>query len=165
MPRSLSEAQVLGVLSSANQGEINEGQLAPGCASSPAVLAFAARMVTEHTAALNRVTTLASSTGLTPGREPDIAGARRCFREHGTGAHAIVGIGVRCRVYSVPSRGPQHRAEQHRSAALAFSHDRGVAIQLTTTRAAVAEHLQSAQGIIVGLQDAGAADGAASTGP
>src|SRR4051794_24561743 len=43
---TLSDAQIFGVLASANQGEINVANLAPTRASDPQVLAFAQMMIT-----------------------------------------------------------------------------------------------------------------------
>jgi len=161
----LSEAQVLGVLTSANQGEINEGNLAPGRASSPAVLAFAARMVTEHTAALNRVTALASSTGLSPVASPT---SQALDATSASTVQALTPLsGSVFDVAYIQSQVAAHNTVLNNidRQLLPSATTDALRSELTTTRAAVAEHLQDAQGIIAGLQDAGAADGAASTGP
>ena len=142
----LSEAQVLGVLASANQGEINEGNLAPGRASSPAVLAFAARMVTEHTAALNRVTALASSTGLTPVASPT---SQALDAISASTVQALTPLsGSVFDVAYIQSQVAAHNTVLNNidRQLLPSATTEALRSELTTTRAAVAEHLQDAQG-------------------
>lgn len=62
---ALTDSQILGVVFVANQGEIQEGQLAVTKASKADVRAFGQQMVTEHTASNNAVQALATQLGLT----------------------------------------------------------------------------------------------------
>ncbi len=57
-PARLSDAQVLGVLDTANQGEVAQAQAALSCLTNPDVKAFAQQMIADHTAALARVNKL-----------------------------------------------------------------------------------------------------------
>ena len=142
----LSEAQVLGVLGSANQGEINKGNLAPGRASSPAVLAFAARMVTEHTAALNRVTALASSTGLTPVASPT---SQALDAVSASTVQALTPLsGSVFDVAYIQSQVAAHNTVLNNidRQLLPSATTEALRSELTTTRAAVAEHLQRCAG-------------------
>ena len=59
----LSDAQILKVLMVANQGEVDQAKLALTKATMPEVRAFAEQMITDHTAALARLTALATTAG------------------------------------------------------------------------------------------------------
>jgi putative membrane protein len=65
-----NNAQIAHVLITANTGEIDEGTLADLKGTSPAVLAFGQRMVTEHSAANQRAEALVQSLGITPVDNP-----------------------------------------------------------------------------------------------
>lgn len=60
----LSDAQILHIAYTANAGEVSEGQLAVTRATATAVQDFAQMMVSDHTAAANAVTSLATSSGI-----------------------------------------------------------------------------------------------------
>jgi putative membrane protein len=60
----LSDAQILHVAYTANAGEVSEGQVAVTRATATAVQDFAQMMVSDHTAAANAVTSLATSSGI-----------------------------------------------------------------------------------------------------
>ncbi|HET9955862.1 MAG TPA: DUF4142 domain-containing protein [Polyangiaceae bacterium] len=60
-PSNLSDAQVFGVLDTANAGEIEQGNLALEQASNADVQAFAQQMVTDHTAARAEARALAEA--------------------------------------------------------------------------------------------------------
>jgi putative membrane protein len=62
----LNDAQIFGVLDTANTGEVSQGQIAETKAVSTAVKGFATMMVTDHTAAKQKGATLATSLGVTP---------------------------------------------------------------------------------------------------
>jgi putative membrane protein len=65
-PNALSEGEVAGVVSALNTGEIQQGTLASDRAASSAVRDYAQMMVTEHTAAEQRMTALLGQLGITP---------------------------------------------------------------------------------------------------
>ena len=50
-----TDAQIAGIALTANSGEVSEAQLAQSKSTNTAVLAFAAMMITDHTAAINRL--------------------------------------------------------------------------------------------------------------
>ncbi len=68
-----SDADVAAIVSNANQGEIDEGQVATTSASSDDVRAFARMMVTDHTTALNQAKSLLSRNNINPNLSNDIA--------------------------------------------------------------------------------------------
>jgi len=70
MAATLSDAQVLRVLATANQGEVAVGQLALAGAAVPSVKTFAQTMVTEHSAANVQVLGLVASKHLAPEASP-----------------------------------------------------------------------------------------------
>jgi putative membrane protein len=70
---SWNDAQILGMLSAANTGEIAGGEAAQRMATDARVKAFARRMVTEHTAMQKQGTDLAQQLGVTPALPPDSA--------------------------------------------------------------------------------------------
>jgi putative membrane protein len=67
---TLSDEQILGVTSAANEGEIEQGRLAESKAHDLRVKALAALMVKDHTAAQNMGQTLAKKAGLSPTGSP-----------------------------------------------------------------------------------------------
>lgn len=66
IPTTMGERDAAAVVIAANEGEIQQGQLATTKASSPAVREFAQTMVTDHTAALQRGRDVFSAAGITP---------------------------------------------------------------------------------------------------
>ncbi len=71
---SVSEAEIAAIGGAINKGEVAEGNLASSKASNADVKAFAAQMVTEHTATLERQRALFSKLGITP-KENDVSRA------------------------------------------------------------------------------------------
>ena len=68
-----TDAQIFGMLSAANTGEIASGKLAQTRATNAQVRAFARRMVTEHTAMEKQGNDLAKRINVTPAMPPDSA--------------------------------------------------------------------------------------------
>src|SRR4051812_37752252 len=62
-PAKLTDAQVLQVLQTANQGEVDQAQAALACARNAKVIAFAQKMITDHSAALAHVNALIAKLG------------------------------------------------------------------------------------------------------
>ncbi|MFP2907981.1 DUF4142 domain-containing protein [Pyxidicoccus sp. 3LFB2] len=67
---TLTDAQIARVMLVANEGEVQLGELGQSRAASTAVRDFNARMVTEHSAARQRLEQLAQAQGLTPEESP-----------------------------------------------------------------------------------------------
>jgi putative membrane protein len=63
-PQVMSEGEVLGVLDEADTGQAELGMLAGTRATTPAVLTYANLMVTDHTAAKQRLAMLSTQTGI-----------------------------------------------------------------------------------------------------
>ena len=68
-----SDAQIFGMLSAANTGEIASGKLAQTRATGAPIRTFARRMVTEHTAMEKQGSDLAKRLSVTPAMPPDSA--------------------------------------------------------------------------------------------
>ncbi|HEU4565018.1 MAG TPA: DUF4142 domain-containing protein [Gemmatimonadaceae bacterium] len=66
-----SDAQIFGMISAANTGEIAAGKLAETRATNAQVKAFARQMVTDHTAMQKQGTSLAKKLNVTPAMPPD----------------------------------------------------------------------------------------------
>ena len=64
MPGTLSDANVVSVLDAVDVSEIEAAQLAKQKASNPAVRAYAARLVGEHTTKMQQTLQLANRRGL-----------------------------------------------------------------------------------------------------
>jgi putative membrane protein len=74
MPGTLSDANVVSVLDTIDVSEIEAAQLAKQKASSPAVRAYATRLVDEHTEKMQQTLQLANRRGLQP-EKPRLAAA------------------------------------------------------------------------------------------
>lgn len=61
----MPDAEVLSIVQTANEGEVMQGQAASSRAQSDEVRAFAQMLVSDHTAALDRLRTVASANGMT----------------------------------------------------------------------------------------------------
>ena len=74
MPGTLSDANVVSVLDTIDVSEIEAAQLAKQKASSPAVRAYAARLVDDHTTKMQQTLEIANRRGLQP-EKPSLAAA------------------------------------------------------------------------------------------
>jgi putative membrane protein len=70
---TFNDNDIAGILSNANQGEIDEGQTAVSKANSADVRAFAQMMITDHTNNLNQARSLFDRINVTPNTSNDIA--------------------------------------------------------------------------------------------
>ena len=80
-PAGLPQADVAGIVMTANEGEVQQGQAAASRASSAEVRSFAQMMVTDHTNALNMARDHFSRAGVTPGENA----TTQCLRENSRG--------------------------------------------------------------------------------
>lgn len=150
-----SDAQIMHVLATANTGEVEQGTLASSKATDPAVLSFAQRMVTEHTAGNQRGQTLAQAKGLTPADNPT-------SQQLKSESDAIVAqlqplTGAAFDAAYIDSQVTVHTKVLALidEVLLPAATDPDVRTELTTTRGHVATHLSEAQAI----KEAVAADG------
>ena len=67
MPGAHPETDVAGIVATANEGEIQQGNAASARATSADVVAFAQMMVADHTAALNNAREVFTRSNITPG--------------------------------------------------------------------------------------------------
>ena len=81
VPAGLPPADVAGIVLTANEGEVQQGQAASSRASSSDVRSFAQMMVTDHTNALNAARDLFTRAGVTPGENA----TTQCLRENSRG--------------------------------------------------------------------------------
>jgi len=152
---TLSDAQIFGVLAWESRGEINVANLAPTRASDPQVLAFAQMMITDHTQALNRGTALASTYGLTPAASPTSQSLDASAASTVATLTALSGPTFD-RAY-IQSQVDMHTTvlrlidEQLLPSATLPQ----LRSELTTTRAAVVQHLGNAQTIAQSIADGG----------
>ncbi|HYC58991.1 MAG TPA: DUF4142 domain-containing protein [Thermoanaerobaculia bacterium] len=65
-PGALPDADIAGIVTAANEGEVQQGNAASARATSADVRSFAQMMVTDHTAALNTARDTFSRNGITP---------------------------------------------------------------------------------------------------
>lgn len=86
---ALTDPEIAMVLRRANDGEIQQGQLALMRATSPAVLSFAQLMVTDHTAANARQMALYMNRGITPA-DSDLS--RQLVKEATDGLDMLRGV-------------------------------------------------------------------------
>jgi putative membrane protein len=149
----MTDADIAGIVSTANQGEIDEGNAASSRATSAEVRAFAQMMVNDHTAALNAARDLFTRRGIAPNTsEPTAAtlaaGARQTVSNLGTYTGAAFD-----RTYM------QSQVDTHQwllneldSTLIPSARNRELRELLTTQRGAVAMHLDRARQIMSGLR-------------
>ena len=87
VPSGLPPADVAGIVMTANEGEIQQGQAAASRASSADVRSFAQMMVTDHTNALNAARDTFTKAGITPGENA----TTQCLRENSRGTITNLG--------------------------------------------------------------------------
>lgn len=67
VPGALPPADIAGIMTAANEGEVQQGQAASTRATSADVRSFAQMMVTDHTTALDNARDVFNRNGITPG--------------------------------------------------------------------------------------------------
>jgi putative membrane protein len=149
----LSDADIAGIVSAANQGEIDEAGIANGKASSAEVRAFAQMMITDHTAALNAARDLFTRRGITANMTDTTAsqlasGAQQTVSNLSTYSGAAFD-----RAY-MQSQVDTHQwlLNQLDSTLIPSAHNRELRQLLTTQRGAVAAHLDRARQIMGALR-------------
>lgn len=79
--QQLSDGQVVGVLTEANNAEIHEAQLALRISTNPRVHAFARQMIADHSRLNNRLLSLADEIGIAPTQSPASLNLSRTSRQ------------------------------------------------------------------------------------
>jgi len=156
----LTDGEILAVLNAANTGEVAEGQQAKSKATSAAVKDFAQQMVTDHTAALQKDQTTATSIQVTPAPNA----ASRAITRQGQDVMAALSdlSGQAFDIGYMKSQVAAHRTVLKLiDAAIDQADAADLKTLLTETRATVSMHLEHAKLVLAGLvlQDGGATDG------
>jgi putative membrane protein len=153
----LDDPAILGVLSVANQGEVDEGNIALGRAVAPPVKMFATQMVTAHNESKARVAFVASELGASPDVQSALAQSLQAMAE-----------GDKSELYAVPAADfdrlyMQKQLAMHQMLLgwiddlLLPSASRSAAREeLQETRAAVTQHIAAALEIVCAVSDGGA---------
>jgi putative membrane protein len=79
--RPNSDPHIVGIVATANQGEIEQGNAAASRATNADVRAFAQMMVADHTTALSAVRDTSARAGITPADNDTTAALQRTSRE------------------------------------------------------------------------------------
>ena len=87
VPAGLPPADVAGIVMTANEGEVQQGQAAASKASSADVRSFAQMMVSDHTNALNMARDTFTKAGVTPAENA----TTQCLRENSRGTITNLG--------------------------------------------------------------------------
>jgi putative membrane protein len=144
-----NEAEVAGILTAANEGEIAQGNIAGTRASS--TRSFAQMMVTDHTNALNEARTLFNRRGLTPAETSNVLTLRNGSQQTIAALNTYSGSDFD-RTYM------QSQIDQHQwllntidNALLPSTRSGDLRTFLNTQRTAVAHHLDRARQIMSAL--------------
>ncbi|HET7435541.1 MAG TPA: DUF4142 domain-containing protein [Thermoanaerobaculia bacterium] len=150
MPGALPSSDIAGIVTTANEGEIAQGQAASSRATSGDVRAFAQMMVSDHTSALNTARDTFSRNNITPGDNDTTQTLRANSQRTITNLATYKGAAFD-RAYM------QSQVDLHQwllnslDTALIPSARGEVLTLLQTQRAAVATHLDRARQILSGL--------------
>jgi putative membrane protein len=159
----LSDAQIVGVVSAANSGEIQEAQLAQSKSANADVVAFATMMVTDHTQSQTNLTALEQQSGISPAASAPQQQLQTTAQQTLTSLTSLSGV-----AFDIAYAGSQVTAHQTVLALLdvAISQADNASLKtfLQTTRTAVAMHLGMAQALEAKLADAGVADSGSDAG-
>lgn len=149
----MSDNDIAGIVTAANQGEIDQGNAASSRATAAEVRAFAQMMVTDHTNALNTARDLFTRRGMTPNMGDATAsqlttGSQQAVSNLGTYTGAAFD-----RTY-MQSQVDLHQwlLSQLDATLIPSAHNRDLRQLLMTQRTAVAAHLDRARQIMAGLR-------------
>ncbi len=154
-----NQAQVLAVVMEANTGEASLGQLALGRTQGANARQFAMRMVDEHTAANQRLNTLATRIGLTP-EDNDLRRQLNAQTQQVAAALNVEPVATFDRAY-LQSQVTMHTQvlDLLDKQLLPAVQNGDLRAELTSMRATVADHLAAAQGLLFTLGDGGPGTG------
>lgn len=151
MPGALPPSDVAGILTTANQGEVQQGQAASTKATSASVRSFAQMMVTDHTSANERAGEVFGRKGISPG-DNDTTRALRANSERTIANLNTYNGAAFDREYM------RTQVEMHEwtlntldNMLIPSSRDADIRALLKTQRGAVAAHLEQARSILGSL--------------
>lgn len=146
--QQLSDGQVVGILTEANNAEIHEAQLALRNSSNPRVRAFARQMIADHSRLNNRLLSLADQLGIAPTQSPASLNLSRTSRQAFRSLSALSG-----RNFDVTYI--RHQVAVHRTVLnginqvlLPNTRYPGLRTALLQTRAIIGNHLQRARDLL-----------------
>lgn len=152
IPGGMSENDIAGIVTAANEGEIAQGQVASQRASSADVRAFGQMMVTDHTNALQKGQQVFASRGITPADNSTVMDLRSGSQRTVAALNQHTGASFD-RAYM------QAQVDMHQwlltnldSLLIPSARSADVRALLTDQRASVAVHLDRARQILQGLR-------------
>lgn len=158
-PAVVNDNQIVGLVEAVNAGEVSEAQLAQTKAVNADVIAFAGRMVTEHTQSNSDLATLRQQQSLTSDTSPLQQQVQAAVQQTLTKLQGLQGA-------AFDSAYMQAQVEAHGQVLtlldqllIPAAQNAALKTFLQTTRATVAAHLQAAQALNATLSDGGAGDG------
>lgn len=145
---ALADADIAQIVTTANQGEIDQANAALAKASSADVRAFAQMMVTDHTNALTQTSNLLTSRNITPSTANDVASTLQSGSRQ-TIANLSTYTGADFDRQYINSQVDLHQwlLAQLDNALIPSAHDRRLRDLLQTQRTSVAAHLDRARQI------------------
>jgi putative membrane protein len=150
---SLSDAQVLGVLATANQGEVSFSQRGIDNGRDAQVKTFSRDMVDMHTMALAHVQTVASSTDLGTADSNVSASLKSSEKDAETKVDAQTAPSLEYDLYFMCAQVRLHRGvlKTIDESLVPSAKRQEVSTEVTSTRPVVAQHLQMAEDIVLKL--------------
>jgi putative membrane protein len=143
--KHLTDAEIAAAMTTANQGEIEEGQLGSQKSSTTAVRDLAQRIITDHTTSNEQIAALVQAAGITP-KENDLS--RSLLQDHQA---AMTSLNPRTGA-DFDTAYLQRQVAAHRyvlslidNVFIPSAQGTAMKAQLAGDRAAVAAHLQMAQ--------------------
>jgi putative membrane protein len=163
---SLNDAQVLGVLATANQGEVTFSQRGVDGARDLQVKAFATQMVQVHSSALARAQGLATATSLGTSESDVSAKLKSDEKDAESNLDAVSEPGLEWDLHFMCAEVRMHRGvlKTIDDSLLPSVKNARVRTEVTNTRPVVAQHLQEAENLVTKIGgstsggDAGTAD-------
>jgi putative membrane protein len=148
----ISEADIAGIVQTANQGEVQVNTLGVSRATNGTVKTFAQQMVTEHTAALQMAQTAFTQAGVTPAQNPTTAFLQTMTQQTQTSLGATATGTAFDRAF-MQSQVTMHQMVLNMidSVLLPSAQSASIRNLLHTQRNQIAAHLQEAQQILAGL--------------
>jgi putative membrane protein len=152
MPNAVPDSDIAGIVRTANQGEVDQGNAALGKASSSEVRAFAQMMVTDHTNALQAANSLFTSRNITPADNDTTRTLQQGSQQTISNLSTYSGAAFDRAYMQAMVDAHQWLLNTMDSTLIPSAHDRQLRDLLTTQRAAVSTHLDRARAILSGLR-------------
>ena len=152
MPNTIPDSDIAGIVRTANQGEIDQGNAALGKASSAEVKAFAQMMAADHTNALQAANDLFTKRNITPSDNDTTRTLQSGSQQTISNLSSYNGLAFDRAYMQAMVDAHQWLLSTMDSTLIPSAHDRQLHDLLTTQRAAVSTHLDRARQIVAGLR-------------